>query len=94
MEIIKQSETFNLKDANETMSMTGSVSRASSGSINLHFSVATLEGDRVGDCNYNKYGESSDATFSVSCAEGHRDSLTAYADTVVDSVLKFLKDTE
>ena len=91
MEIVKQNESFTLKDSNEVYEMSGSASRDVSGSLNLHINVSTVNGERVGDCHYNKYGESSDVNFGVNCSEANRDELTAYADTVVDSVLEFFK---
>lgn len=94
MEIIKQNETFILKDTNEVFETNGSVSREISGSINLHINVNKIGGERVGDCHYNKYGESSDVNFGVNCSEENRDELTAYADTVVDSVLEYFKGVE
>lgn len=91
MEIIKQTESFNLKDKNEVFEMTGNVSREVSGSLNVHFSVNKVEGEYVGDCNYNKYGEENPINFSVNCSEEHRDELTAYADAVIDEILEHFK---
>ncbi len=92
MEIIKQNESFVLKDNNGTFEMSGSVNREVSGSINLHFNVNKVDGEHVGDCHYDKYGESSDVNFRVNCSEENRDTLITYADTVVDSVLNYFKE--
>ena len=92
MEIVKQNESFNVKDANDTFEMNGSISREVSGSLNLYFNVSRVGGEHVGDCHYNKYGENSNVNFGVNCAEENRDELTAYADTVVDSVLEYFKN--
>lgn len=92
MEIIKQSESFNLKDNTETLEMSGSISREVSGSINIHFNVTKVGGERVGDCHYNKYGEAGESNFSVNCSEENRDELMNYADSVIDSVLEHLKN--
>lgn len=94
MEIIKQNESFALKETTAQYEMSGNVSREVSGSLNLYFNVNTVEGTRVGDCHYNKYGESGDVNFGVNCSEENRDALTEYADTVVDSVLSYFKTTE
>ena len=94
MEIIKQNESFALKDTTETFEMTGSVNREVSGSLNLYFNVNKVDGERVGDGHYNKYGESSEVNFGVNCSEENRDGLLAYADTVVDSVLAYFKEVE
>ena len=94
MEIIKQNESFSLKDTNGLLVMSGSASREVSGSLNIHFNVSKGEGERVGDCHYNKYGENGEINFGVNCAEENRDELTAYADTVVDSVLEYFKSAE
>ena len=91
MEIIKQNESFILKDNNGTFEMNGNVSREVSGSLSLHINVSNLSGERIGDCHYNKYGESNEVNFGVNCSEEHRDTLTAYADTIVDSVLDYFK---
>jgi predicted class III extradiol MEMO1 family dioxygenase len=91
MEIVKQNESFTLKDSNEVYELNGSINRSISGSLNIHFSVNQVEGGRVGDCSYNKYSESGDVNFSVNCVEGKRDEFTSYADTVIDSVLEQLQ---
>lgn len=91
MEIIKQSESFNLKDTNETFEMSGTVSREVSSSINIYFNVNRLSGEYVGDCYYNKYGEDSNINFGVNCAEEVRDELTSYTDTVIDYILEYFK---
>lgn len=91
MEIIKQSESFNLKDNNGTFEMSGTVSREVSGSINIHFNVNRLSGEYVGDCHYNKYGEDSKVNFGINCNEEVRDELTSYTDTVIDSILEYFK---
>ena len=92
MKITKQNETFNLVDATDAFEMTGTASRDAAGSINVHFTVNKVGGDRVGDCHYNKYGENDTVNFGVSCSEENRESLATYADTVVDSVLEYLKE--
>lgn len=94
MEIIKQNESFTLKETTEQYEMSGSVSREVSGSLNMHFNVNSVNGERVGDCHYNKYGEAGDVNFGVNCSEENRDALTAYADSVVDSVLEYFKTVE
>lgn len=94
MEIIKQNESFTLKDTTETFEMIGSANREVSGSLNLHFNVNKVGGERVGEGHYNKYGETSDVNFGVNCSEENRDELLAYADTVVDSVLAYFKEVE
>ena len=91
MEITKQNETFNLKDTTELYELSGSVSRDASGSINIHINVNSVDGNHVGDCNYNKYGENETVNFSVSSSEENREALAVYGDTVVDSVLEYLK---
>lgn len=91
MEIVKQNESFSLKDTNETYEMTGNVSHDINGAINLHINVNKVGGEYVGDCSYNKYGEGSSVNFSVNCSEDNRDDLMKYADTVVDSVLEYFK---
>lgn len=90
MEIIKQNETFNVKDSNEKFEMSGSVSRDISGSLNIYFNVNHLEGNRVGEVRYNKYVESGDVNFGVTCSEANRDELSAYADATVDYILEYL----
>ena len=90
MEIIKQNETFNVKDSNEKFEMSGSVSRDISLSLNIYFNVNHLEGNRVGEVRYNKYVESGDVNFGVTCSEANRDELSAYADATVDYILEYL----
>jgi hypothetical protein len=94
MEIVKQNESFILKDSTELYEMSGSASRDVSGSLNVHINVNSVNGERIGDCHYNKYGEGSEVNFGVNCSETNRDALTEYADVVVDSVLEFFKTAE
>lgn len=92
MEIIKNNESFSLKDSNGTYETNGSISRDISGSLNIHFNVNTLEGERVGDGHYNKYGENGEVNFGINCAEAKRDELSAYADTLIDTVLEYVNN--
>lgn len=92
MEIIKQNESFILKETTEAFEMNGNVNHDVSGSLSLHFNVNNLNGERVGDCHYSKYVEAGDVNFGVNCSEENRDNLIAYADTVVDSVLEYFKN--
>lgn len=94
MEIIKQNESFSLKDTNGLLVMTGSANREVSGSLNIHFNVSKGEEERVGDCHYNQYGENGEINFGVNCSEANRDELTAYADTIIDSVLEYFKSAK
>ena len=94
MEITKQSESFNLKDTTEVYEMTGSAGHEVSGAINIHFNVNKVSGEHIGNGSYNKYGDSGNVNFSVNCSEEYRDELTAYADTVIDSVLTHFKNQD
>ena len=91
MEITRQNETFNLKETTEVYEMNGGVSRETSGSLNVYFTVNNLEGMLIGDCTYSKYSESDNVHFSVNCSEENREALSTYADTVIDSVLDYFK---
>lgn len=91
MEIIRQNETFNLKDTTEVYEMNGSASRETSGAINININVNRLGGDRVGDCYYSKFSDADNVHFSVNCVEENREELSVYADTVIDSVLEYFK---
>ena len=93
MEITKQNESFNLKDNNGVFEMNGSASREVSGSLNIHFNVSKVGGEHVGDCHYNKYGESNNVNFGINCAEENRDEFAAYADSVIDTVLEYFKNS-
>lgn len=91
MKITKQNETFNLTDTTEVFVMEGNINRDNEGTLNIHFNVNTTIGDVVGDCHYNKYGDSTTVNFGVNCSEENREALTEYADTVIDSVLEHFK---
>ena len=91
MEITRQNETFTLKDTTDVYEMNGSVSRDFMGTLNVNFSVTRLEGERVGDCYYNKYTDADTIHFDLNCPESNRKELAAYADTVIDSVLAHLE---
>lgn len=94
MKITKQNETFNLTDATEVFVMEGDINRDNSGTLNIHFNVNTVDGDVVGDCHYNKYGDATTVNFGVNCSEENREALTVYADTVIDSILEHFKSEE
>lgn len=88
MKITKQNETFNLSDTTDVFEMNGSVSYEVTGTLNLHIHVNKVGGENVGDCHYNRYGESSNVNFGLNCSEENRDAFAAYADTIIDSVLE------
>lgn len=94
MKITKQNETFNLTDTTEVFVMEGNIIRDNFGTLNIHFNVNAVGGDIVGDCHYNKYGDTATVNFSVNCSEENREALTVYADTVIDSVLEHFKSEE
>lgn len=91
MEIIKQTETFNLVDTTDAFTMSGNATKEASGALNIYFNVNKVSGETVGNCHYNKYAESESVQFSVNCSEENRDELTVYADTVIDYVLEYFK---
>lgn len=91
MEILKQNETFTLKDTTDVYEMNGNVSRDFMGTLNVNFSVTNLEGERVGDCYYNKYTDADTIHFDINCPESNRKALTAYAESVIDSVLEYIE---
>lgn len=88
MKITKQNETFNLSDTTDVFEMNGNASYEVNGTLNLHINVNKVGGENVGDCYYNRYAESSNVNFGLNCSEENRDALTAYADTVIDTVLE------
>lgn len=90
MEIVKQNETFNLSETTDVFEMTGNATYETNGALNVYFTATRAGGDRVGDCHYHKYSENDYVNFNVNCAEENRDELTAYADTVIESVLRYL----
>jgi hypothetical protein len=94
MKITKQNETFNLVDATDMFETSGTVICDVFGSVNIHFNVVGLDGEHMGSGYYNKYGDNSMVDFGVNCSEEKRDELTAYADTLFDSVLDYFKPVE
>ena len=91
MKITKQSETFVFTDSTEAFEMRGDVTSEATWPLNLHLNVTRVDGDRMGDCSYSKYCESDSINFNVSSSEENCDELTAYANTVIDTVLEHLK---
>ena len=91
MNITKLTENFSLIESTDAFEMNGNITRESNGNLNVYFTMARPGGDVVGDCHYNKYGENTNVNFGVNCPEANRDEVTAYADTVIDSVLEYLK---
>lgn len=94
MEIVKNSESFNLKDTTELFEMDGCVNQDVSGSLNIHFNITFNNGEFMGDCYYNKYKESNTINFNLNCSEEHRDTLTTYANSVIKFVLNSFKTIE
>jgi hypothetical protein len=93
MEIVKQNETFILTDTTEVYETSGTISKEASGAFNVHFNVKNKEGERVGDCHYNKYGEGDSVNFGVSSSEEVREALTTYANELVESAIEYFKPT-
>lgn len=91
MEITRQNETFTLKETTEAYEMNGTASRETSGVLNINFNVARVDGNRVGDCYYNKYSDNDNVHISMNCPEVNRTELAAYADAVIASVLEYFK---
>ena len=91
MEIVKQNETFNLTDTTAEYVVAGSVSCEASGAIGIHFTVNTHDSIRIGDCHYNKYEGHDSINFGLNTEEVHREALTQYATTLVNSVLNHFK---
>ena len=91
MEIIRQNETFTIKDTTDMYEMSGSVSKEVNGSFHIHFSVNNTKGIRIGDSHYDKYADNENVNFGVNCAENVREELTVYSDSVVDSILKYFE---
>ena len=89
MEIIKQTESFNLKDTTDLYEINGNINREISGSLNIHFSIKNITGEHLGDCHYNKYNESPNVNFSINCPEINREEITEYTDTIIDSILEY-----
>lgn len=91
MEIIKQTESFLLKDATSAYEINGHITRETTGVMNIHFSINNLDGKHIGDCHYNTSVDNDIINFGVNCSEDVRDAVTACADTVIDSVLEHFK---
>lgn len=90
IEIIKQNETFQLKESTDNgWAMSGSASKEVSGSYSINFSV-TKPGELseyIGDCSYYKPSEDGQVSINYTVSEQNRDALVAYSDTVLDAVL-------
>ena len=71
--------------------ISGNLTHEASGAVSVHFTVNAVGGEYLGDCNYTKYTEGNNVHFSVSCPEDRREEITEYADTVIDSVLEYIK---
>lgn len=91
MEIIRQNETFTLKETTDAYEMNGTANRETSGVLSININVARVGGESVGNCYYNKYSDNDNVHFSLTCAEVVREELAAYADSVIDSVLEYFK---
>lgn len=91
MEIKKQNESFVLTDVNDVYKTSGHITYDVTGTLNVHFSVNTLNDDYVGDCHYAQHGDTNDVNFGINCAEIYRRDLTAYADSVIAYLLQNFK---
>ena len=87
MEILKQNESFILKDTTDVYELKGSVNLETSGSVHINFAVNNVDDSHVGDCYYSRYAGSDNVSFSMSCGDESRDALYEYASSVIAFVL-------
>ena len=91
MEIIKISETFSLTDSLPNgWKVNGTVSSEVSGNIQINASLTVKEGEMVGSINYYK-PSMGNVNVHYDVAEENRDTVSEYADTLIDTVLAQLK---
>lgn len=96
MEIVKQNETFKIKDTVDNWVMDGTASKNIDGAININFTV-TASGELseyIGDCGYSKPADTSMVSTNFNVANHNRDKFIAYINTVVDSVLSHFSTEE
>ena len=91
MEIVKQSESFDIKDTNEIFEMFGNITYDIYGSLNLQFNINRIEGDRVGYCHYFSQAENGDANLNINCSEKDRNEVIAYTNSIIDQILTHFK---
>lgn len=89
MNIVKQNETFSLEETTELYQTSGNLIKDASGTFSIHFHVSRIDGTHLGDCDYNRYSDNTNVSFSMRCAEEVREEFTTYADGVVDSVIAY-----
>lgn len=97
MEIIKQNETYQISESTENgWNMLGTVSKDSSGSLNMSFAVGKPGElvENIGDFNYYKPLESEMISVNYNTTEVNRKEFTTYADTVISTVLKHFSTEE
>ena len=91
MDIVKQNETFALQDTTEAFEMKGTATYEVAGGLTIHFNLVNPEGEYFGDCSYYKYADGDRTNFNLNVAEARRVELSEYADSVITSMLEYLK---
>lgn len=91
MEITRSNESFVLTETTDLYTISGSVSRDVNGTLNIHFTLNTTEGNRAGDCYYNVYGENAEVSFGVNCREELRNEIYEHSNALVSSVIDYFK---
>ena len=75
-----------------TFELNGTVNRDINGAMNIHFNIRNNSGEHLGDGHYNKYNESRNVNFSISCSEEVRKELTEYAEITIEEVLNYFNE--
>lgn len=94
MEITRSNENFILTETTDLYNISGSVSREANGTLNIHFTLNTLEGDHAGDCYYNVYGENAEVNFGVNCREELRNKIYEHSNALILSILDHFKSLD
>ena len=90
MKVTKVSEQYSITDLLENgWEVNGSASNNVEGSISINVSLMA-DGEQIGNINYYKPAMGN-INMNYEVAEKNRDAVTAYADTLVDSILEQFK---
>ena len=91
MEIIKTNTRYSINDTLDTWKIIGTISKDVSGAININIDI-TNDNASVGSAYYTKAAESEAVNVSYNIIEIERDKFVTYFDTLLASVLQYIKE--
>lgn len=88
MELIKQTERYNITDILENdWNVSGSVNLEVNKTLHINISITTGLGKHIGEFNYTKQLENNTNSVNYTVTEEYKNTLISYSETLVEQVL-------